>query len=228
MNKIDIVPPTRANAAANELRRRILAGTYPAGTQLKQATLAAELGISRIPFREALIQLESEGLVQLEAHKGAVVSDVSADDIEELFELRALIEPTLLLKSAAKLTKQDYRRLHGILKKYSGELRDSHVERWGELNTELHLLLYKYANSPKMESLVFQLLKTTDRFIRMQLFYTNGRARAEHEHNEIVHLCEQGEFKKSSRILQKHITNAGSTLAKLIRKQKSQIRQIPK
>src|SRR5262245_65537453 len=95
-----IMPPTRASAAADELRRRILEGEYPAGMPLRQAVLAEELGISRIPFREALILLEAEGLVQVEPHKGAIVVGFSPEEGEELFEFRAVFEPVLLERSA--------------------------------------------------------------------------------------------------------------------------------
>lgn len=215
-----ILPPTRATAAAIELRRRILEGEYPGGMQLRQAILAAELGISRIPFREALIQLEAEGLVQLVAHKGAIVAEVSADDVEELFEFRALIEPRLLEKSGPHLTAVDYEQLGAILQEYSDEIRDSNVGRWGELNTELHSVLYRHANRPKMVAAVDQLLKSTDRFTRMQLYYTDGRERAERDHKEIVRQCQIGNFKMAARVLRKHILNAGATLVRLLRKHK--------
>ena len=212
-----IIPPTRATAAANELRRRILEGDYPGGMPLKQAALARELGISRIPFREALIQLEAEGLVQLEAHKGAVVAEISADDVEELFEVRALLEPHLLERSAPLLTKADFAQLNAILHEYSEELRCSHVGRWGELNTELHSLLYRHAGRPKTLAIVDQLLQSTDRFTRMQIYLTDGRARAEREHAKIVRLCEAGKYAKAGRALQAHIENAGTKLVELLR-----------
>ena len=218
-----VMPPTRATAAADELRRRILDGEYPAGMALRQAVLSEELGISRIPFREALIQLEAEGLVEMEAHKGAVVAHVSADDVEELFEFRALIEPRLLEKSAPLLTSGDFARLNAILREYSDELRSAHVGRWGELNTELHTLLYSHADSPRMMDTMHQLLQSTDRFTRMQLFYTDGRSTAEREHEEIVRLCEARNYKAASRVLRAHIFNAGAVLVRLLRDHKSTI-----
>jgi DNA-binding GntR family transcriptional regulator len=220
MSKKMVIPPTRAVAVAQELRRRILEGEYPGGMPLRQAIMAAELGISRIPFREALIQLESEGLVHMEAHKGAVVAEVSADDVEELFEFRALLEPRLLEKSAPHLTSQDFDHLNAILKEYSEELRNSHVGRWGELNTELHSVLYRHAKSPKMAATADQLLKSTDRFTRMQLFYTDGRARAEEEHERIVQQCAAKNFSAAAQTLQTHIINAGTTLVELLRTRK--------
>lgn len=212
-----IMPPTRATAAADELRRRILEGEYPAGMQLRQAVLAEELGISRIPFREALILLEAEGLVQLEAHKGAVVAGFSPEEVEELFEFRALLEPALLEKSAPLLTAADYQELDAILREYSDELRAENPGRWGALNTALHTVLYRRARSPRMLATAEQLLQSTDRFARMQIYYTDGRERAEREHLEIVTECRAGNIKRASRLLRQHILTAGDALVRLLR-----------
>ena len=74
---------TMAAAATAELRRRILEGTLPAGAQLRQSNLAEELGISRIPLREAFLQLEAEGLVRINAHRGAIVSTLTREEVDE-------------------------------------------------------------------------------------------------------------------------------------------------
>lgn len=74
---------TMASAAAEEIRNRILSGVYSPGLQLRQDGLAADLGMSRIPIREALVQLESEGLLKILPHRGAVVAQLTADEIEE-------------------------------------------------------------------------------------------------------------------------------------------------
>ncbi|NNC00972.1 GntR family transcriptional regulator, partial [Corallococcus exiguus] len=118
---------TIAAAVAEALRQRILDGDFAAGFQLRQDALADEFGVSRIPVREALMQLEAEGLVKIEPHKGAIVSELSTREIEELFELRSLLEPRLLKESAPRLTQDDYARLNGILEEYSAELRAAHV-----------------------------------------------------------------------------------------------------
>jgi DNA-binding GntR family transcriptional regulator len=213
-----IIPPTRAEAAADELRRRILEGEYKGGMQLRQAAISAELGISRIPFREALVQLEAEGLIQMTPHKGAVVAEISIEDVQEHFEFRALLEPALLALSAPKLTAADFDKLHTILKEYSDELRQDHVNRWGELNTQLHEVLLGHASRKRMLAVAFQLLQSTDRFTRMQLLYTDGRTRAEEDHAEIVRLCEDGDVKGACRALRSHIVNAGEALVHVLKK----------
>ena len=86
---------TIAAAVADSLRHRILDGDFKAGFPLRQDALAGEFGVSRIPIREALMQLEAEGLVKIHPHRGAIVSELSTDEVQELFELRALLEPRL-------------------------------------------------------------------------------------------------------------------------------------
>jgi DNA-binding GntR family transcriptional regulator len=206
-------PPTRAVACADEMRRRILDGQYAGGMQLRQDALAEEFGVSRIPIREGLLQLEAEGLVKIYPHRGAIVAEFSPAEIQELFEFRALIEPRLLEKSAPSLSSSDFEQLRTILREYGEELRSRHVDRWGALNTQLHTLLYSHADSPKIGATAHQLLQSSDRFTRMQIFYTDGRERAEREHKMIVDLCESSDVAKAADVLRKHILLAGEDLA---------------
>ena len=210
---------TLAAAAADELRRRILSGQYPGGSQLRQANLSRELGISRIPIREALVQLDAEGLVRIVPHRGTFVAQLSVPEIEELFGLRALLEPRLLQASAPKLNANDFAALDEILSEYSSELRDRHVVRWGELNTTLHSLLYKWAEMPRTASIVASLLRNTERHTCMQLVFTDGLERAETEHAEIVALCRRRAFDEASALLAEHIRNAADTLVAYINAQ---------
>ena len=95
---------TIASMTVEALRERILRGDYPEGEPLRQDALADDLGVSRIPVREALRQLEAEGLVTFSPHRGAVVSTLSLDEIDELFELRAEIECDLLCRAIPKMS----------------------------------------------------------------------------------------------------------------------------
>ncbi|WP_322093887.1 GntR family transcriptional regulator [Paraburkholderia bannensis] len=204
---------TRAEAAADELRRRILEGELVEGFQLRQDALAAEFGISRIPLREAFVQLESEGLVRILPHKGAIVSELSMEEITELFELRALLEPTLLRKSVPRLTAADFVELDRILAEYSEELHAHSPARWGELNTRLHELLLSRARQPKTSSIVYSLLQQTDRYTRLQLSLSREAAEtAEAEHSELVELCRKGDARGAAALLKRHIEHASDEL----------------
>lgn len=204
---------TRAQAAANELRRRIIEGELAEGSQLRQDALAAEFGISRIPLREAFVQLESEGLIQILPHKGAIVSELSIAEIEELFELRTLLEPMLLRKSAPRLTESDFVELDRILAEYSEELHANSPARWGELNTRLHQRLMSRAEQPKTTGIVNALLLQTDRYTRLQLSLSRqNAAQAETEHAELVDLCRKGEAGQAAALLKRHIGHVSDEL----------------
>ncbi|MFC5430172.1 GntR family transcriptional regulator [Paraburkholderia sp.] len=208
---------TVADAAADELRRRIMSGEYPEGFQLKQDALAVEMGISRIPIREALVQLEGEGLVKSVPHKGAVVSELSISEIAELFELRGLLEPRLLKKSVPKLTPADFDEMDGIIAEYRRELHAQHQARWGELNTRLHAILMSKADQPRTLAIVNSLLQQTDRYTRLQLSLSaQSTRRAEEEHDELVRLCKTGDIRGAAALLKRHIDNACEELKQFI------------
>ena len=207
---------TISASVAEELRRRIVDGEFQAGFQLRQEALAVEFGVSRIPVREALMQLEAEGLVKIHPHRGAIVSALSPEEVEELFELRALLEPRLLRASAPHLTEANYRRLREILKEYSSELHAMQVSRWGELNREFHIVLYQHAGQPRSLAIVANLLQECDRHTRLQLALTDGRKRAEAEHDELLRLCAEGQFDAACKLLKTHIEGAVRSLLKYI------------
>ncbi|WP_322093886.1 GntR family transcriptional regulator [Paraburkholderia bannensis] len=210
---------TRAEAATDELRRRILSGELAEGFQLKQDLLAEEFGISRIPIREALVQLESEGLVTIVPHKGAIVSELSTEDIGELFTLRATLEPHLLRRSAPRLKDEDFARLDEILGEFAAEMKSGSPQRWGELNAELHSTLLSRADRPRTLAIVESLLSQTDRYTRVQLsINAEGMERAQREHTELVDLCRRGEARQASTLLKRHIEHVGEELDNLVSK----------
>jgi DNA-binding GntR family transcriptional regulator len=207
-----------ALAAADELRRRILSGEFPEGFQLKQDALAEDFGMSRIPIREALVQLESEGFDKILPHRGALVAELSPAEIGELFELRALLEPRLLRRSAPRLTADDYLALDRINAEYSAEMRTMNPGRWGELNNRLHLRLLSRAAQPRTLAIVTALLQNTDRYTRLQLSLSRGgRTRAIDEHTALVRFCRDGDVPGACRLLTAHIRHAEAELVLFIK-----------
>ncbi|MEE7489415.1 GntR family transcriptional regulator [Methylobacterium oryzae] len=204
---------TIAGSIGTEIRRRILDGRYPAGSQLRQDGLASEFGASRIPVREALFQLEAEGLVRILPHRGAMVAPLSPADAAEALELRGALEPRLLALSAPRLTADDYARADALLEEYAVALRAGATARWGALNTELHLLLYSRAERPRALGLVGSLLAECDRYTRLQLSTDSAELeRADREHREIVRLCRNGHVSAARALLTDHIDHVAAAL----------------
>src|SRR6478672_6534621 len=125
---------TLTSMTADAIRERILRGRYPEGEPLRQDAIGVELGVSRIPVREALRQLEAEGLVTFNPHRGAVVSSMSLDEIAELFELRAEIECDLLRRAIPKMTQEQLDRAIEVLDEFEAALHAGEASRWGPLN----------------------------------------------------------------------------------------------
>lgn len=208
---------TMASAAAEEIRNRILAGDYPPGFQLRQDGLANDLGMSRIPIREALVQLESEGLLKILPHRGAVVVQLTADEIEELFNMRLLLEPHLFKRSAPLLTTEDFKALHQIQRRYATSIDTHESDIWNELNTAFHMTLYRHARSPRIVLTVQTLLVECDRHTRIQLSTIRGdRERAVAEHADLLRLCEQGDFEQGAHLLHAHIDHIRAGLVALL------------
>jgi DNA-binding GntR family transcriptional regulator len=208
---------TMSEAAAEEIRKRILGGVYPPGMRLRQDFLAAEFEMSRIPIREALVFLENEGILTIQAHRGAVVVELSIDEIEELFNIRILLEPFLFRRSVPSLTAQDFAKLERNLAKYSESMDRIDVNAWNDLNTEFHMTLYTHARSPRVTATVNNLLAECDRHTRIQLSnITADRNRAVDEHRHLLQLCREGKFDEGAELMENHIDHIRIVLVELL------------
>lgn len=192
-------------AIADALRKAILGGDHKAGDQLRQDRLAEAFGVSRIPVREALIQLESEGLVAMVPHRGAVVTGLSRAEIDDVFDLRVMLEPRLLLHSLPHLAAEDFTRLDALETRFAAALAGGNAEEWGRLNAELHLALYGKAGLPRTLATVVGLLQTSERYTRMQLSDAARLERAMAEHHALIGLCRRGEGERAATLLAAHI-----------------------
>lgn len=184
------------------LRDQILSGALPEGLQLRQEKLAAELGVSRVPVREALHQLEAEGLVKQESHKGAIVSGLSIDDLEEVYEIRARLETWLLELSMPLLTEEHYAKADAILAEMAQDRQDEH---WSSLNWSFHSALYAPANRPQTLELIRKLYLNAYRHFPLPIRLTGGRDRMHREHQLLLDLCKAGDVERAKDHLEQHI-----------------------
>jgi DNA-binding GntR family transcriptional regulator len=213
--------PTVVSMTVDALRERILRGRYPEGLPLRQDAIANELGVSRIPVREALRQLEAEGLVTFNPHRGAVVSSLSLKEIRELFELRAEIESDLLRRAIPKMDADHDARAAEILTAYEAALQSGEVAVWGALNWQFHSTLYAPADRALSMGIVQKLHQHSDRYLRMQLALTHGETRARHEHRAILVAVKKRDATKACRLLREHILGAGRSLATFVESTRS-------
>jgi DNA-binding GntR family transcriptional regulator len=200
---------TAADQAADVIRDRILSGQVAAGTPLRQEQLAAELGISRIPLREALKQLEAEGLVTIASHKGATVAELSIAEIDELFQLRLRLETWVLELAVPNLSSTDLAALDALLAEQEAP---DNLARWGDLNWQFHEVMYRAADRPVTLKMLKRIHDNIDRYLRFEISSTNGRARAIREHQALLDLCRAGDVDQAVKLLEAHIQQTADSL----------------
>jgi DNA-binding GntR family transcriptional regulator len=189
---------------ADELRDAILRGEHPPGTRLRQEELAAHYGASRVPVREALRILESEGLVTTVANAGAWIARLSLDECVELYQVRERIEPLLLRYSLPHLTAEQIERLGDLVE----EMRQSRdVERFLVLDREFHLGSYAGAVTGFLGPTVERLWNTTQHYRRAYTRLLDGESnRILHdEHHMLVAAIRDGDSEEAERVLFGHI-----------------------
>jgi len=223
-NATDLAIPRQSltSAVADKLRDQIIRGEIPEGAQLRQDAIATQYHVSRIPVREALRQLDAEGLIAIVPNRGAIVPALSPDDVEELFSIRALLEPEVLKLSIPHLTEQDFSEAAAILRKYVSELRrEDHVSAWGRLNWQFHSILYSRAVLPRFMAVIRNVNNSGERYTRLQLYLTHGIKRANEEHHKILELCRNRDVSAACTLLRDHILHAGQSLKEVLQQRRT-------
>ncbi|KMO72215.1 GntR family transcriptional regulator [Mycolicibacterium chubuense] len=198
---------------ADELRNAILHGVHPPGTRLRQEELANQYGASRVPVREALRILESEGLVTTIANAGAWIARLSLDECVELYQVRERIEPLLLRYSLPALTESQIDRLAELADTMH---RTRAVERFLELDREFHLGSYAAADTTYLGPTVERLWNTTQHYRRAftRLLDDESNRIVHDEHHMLVAAIRERDSDEAERVLLGHIRRTRRQLAR--------------
>lgn len=170
------------SALADRLRERILSGADAPDRPLRQDAIAAELGVSKIPLREAMARLEREGLVRAEPNRGWFVRPLDAAEAREVFELRQKLEPELAALAAEQAGDADRAHASAALSRLEGAAEDDR----GAANRAFHLALVRPADRPVTFDIVERLHVLADRYVRKHLEPHGRDARADAEHRGLL------------------------------------------
>lgn len=202
---------------ATLVRERILNGTYSSGTQLLQDSVAAEFGVSKIPVREALVQLSAEGLVDVHANRGFQVRSMSIGEAKEMFGIRLMIEPAACAEGSRCARHEDRMDAEAALDVLVRQLSGRRMQMAGEANRNFHLCLIVPRQQPIATEIVSRLLAISQRYLFAQ-FTAPGRASpAIDEHVEIFRVWQTGSAKDVERITRMHIESARDDLMGLLK-----------
>jgi DNA-binding GntR family transcriptional regulator len=192
------------------LREAILGGVLAGGASLRQEELAAAFGVSRMPVREALRQLEATALVEFHPHRGAVVAELSVEDAADIGAIRSALEPKALRLSLPHLGETEFARAEELIAEMGTEPDPG---RMGELNRRFHMTLYARAGRPRLLALVEQHLAAADRYLRFQFAVLGYNPRSQDEHSALLTACRSGDAAVACRLLTDHIMQAQEKLA---------------
>ncbi|SDA91212.1 GntR family transcriptional regulator [Mesorhizobium qingshengii] len=201
---------TISTQVADAIRQKILMGEYAGNFQLRQEHLATEFGVSRIPVREALHQLHSEGFVTLVSHKGAVVTSISLDEILELYELRARIETWLLALAIPRMTEADLALARERAEQHQEQGRTG--EYSNQLNWNFHATLYAPSGRKATIELVGRIYQQLERYTRMMVTLTEIQVQSDRDHWQLIELCEAKDTLRAVSLLEMHIITSGRFL----------------
>jgi DNA-binding GntR family transcriptional regulator len=194
--------PATPDMIAAVLRDAIVSGVLAGGSQLRQSEVAAEFDVSVIPVREALRQLVAEGFVILHRNRGAIITETSVAEVQELFDLRASLEPMLLTHAFPHLRSADLDEAAAYQKALDDE---TDPNRWGHLNWMLHHTLYLPAGRARTLGIVANINRHIDRLLRVQMSLVDGKRKSRREHGAILQACRKQDLDGAVSLLVQHI-----------------------
>ena len=198
---------SKSDVAYHELRRMILTGELPAGSRLAQYVLADQLGMSITPLREAIRRLSSEGLIELDNHKDARVSTISAPEARELFEVRLALDPAAVELAAERRTDDDIALMRATAARLLPVTRP-----WGEdalvAHSNFHRALYVASHNDVLIKMLDDLWAKSDRYRRLGLELPAGeepRTIDLDEHHEMLELVIAKDAAGAAALTRRHI-----------------------
>jgi len=201
--------------AYQTVRDGIINGRYPPSSRITEQEIAEAAGVSRTPVREALRRLHAEGLVEFQANHGAVVTDWTDTDIDEVFELRAMLESYGAARAASHATaaqRQELRDLAEEQFRLSSQRAEGHLERIGELNSRFHRRLQEAANSPRLARALAALLEAPLILKTFAKYGPQDLERSALHHLEMVRAIDAGDPDWAASVMRSHILAARGAL----------------
>lgn len=189
----------------NKLREDILAGNYEEKEELKEAAISKELGVSRTPVREALRQLELEGLVSIVPNKGAYVNGITAKDIYDIYVIRSYLEGLCAKWACEHITKEQLEELEEIVYLSSFHIQKEHWDQIFELDNRFHLLLYESCGSKVLEHILADYHHYVERVRKNTLSSQERANKASEEHSAILESLKQKDGERAERLANEHI-----------------------
>jgi DNA-binding GntR family transcriptional regulator len=180
----------------HKIRADLISGKLKPGEKINQNQLTEELGFSLIPLREALRRLEAEGYITIAPHRGAFVKEVSREELDDIYRVRAVVEELAAGLAIGKMTDEVIAELRTLVKKMRAATRKRDIQHLLSLNKEFHFTIYMTSNRKHLLSIISDLWDRSSRYRNLQTLLPNRNDQALAEHDEILRACEDRDKKR--------------------------------
>jgi DNA-binding GntR family transcriptional regulator len=194
----------------DELRVRIVSGALPAGTKIDQQALAEELGVSRMPVREALRRLSAEGFVKLISHRGALVAELSPDEIIEIYEMRAVLQGLASRLAVPNYTDENIDEIKRALEAMD---KTKDVSEWIELNRAFHQHIESPSGAQHLLQLIERLTQQCAPYLEISVHYLHAEETAAELHHAIYDACVDRDPDALEQAVRAHLSSWGRDVA---------------
>lgn len=209
-------PQTAQEFALAELRRAIVTGELSPGQPIRQDALAERLGISKVPLREALKILEGEGQVTYRPHRGYLVTDLSLNDLLEVYRIRELLESEAAREAVVRVGAEDIERIVAAQRDFEAAHEAGDAVVLTATNRAFHFALLEAAGMPRLVRLVRVLWDATDAYRSVYYNDEANRRRAIREHRAVIKALRNRDADELVRMLNEHRDAAVIALRRLI------------
>ncbi|MDD3218621.1 MAG: GntR family transcriptional regulator [Lachnospiraceae bacterium] len=198
----------------NKIRSDILSGRYAQGEELKEATLGEEIGVSRTPVREALRQLELEGLVEIVPNKGAHVTGISHEDVRDIYQMRSYLEGLAARWAAERISDEDINEMEEVILLAEFSLKKaSKQDQMVRFDNEFHQIMYRAAGSRMME----HVLRDFHRYVQLARITSmkdlDRATKSVEEHKAILEAIKNRDGDLAEKLANEHILHVIENLA---------------
>lgn len=212
-----VIASTQLSSTAEEeaylhLQQALRRGRYKPGDRLIPEEIAAEIGMSRMPVREAFRRLAADGLVTLRPNRGCVVAGLTLDEIYETFEIRSVLEGLAVRLATARMNDETSEELARLLDRME---RAGHAGSgdWVLRHQEFHAFIYNLSGRPKLIKQITALHVVIEPYMRIWFDYVDKPLSAQEEHQKVIDALKSGNARHAEAVMQEHIIETASMLA---------------
>lgn len=192
----------------HKLREDILAGNYVDKFELKEAAISKELGVSRTPVREALRQLELEGLVSIIPNRGAFVNSITAEDIYDIYVIRSYLEGLCAKRACEHITEEQVESLEEIVYLSRFHIDKEHWDQIKDLDNRFHKILYAACGSKVLKNILSDYHQYVERVRKNTLSSKERSSQAVDEHEAILNALKKKDLDAAEKLANDHINKS--------------------